>query len=300
MNKTWTVIVLVMSSVIFAGCGDKGDKKSPSQVLAKVNGKEITVLQLNYLLAQQPKTDNSTKQMLLNQLVEQELMVQKAEELKLDRNPDVLQSVEFSKRQMLAQAAVQNMIGKKIEITDADISKFYSEHSNLFTNRNIFDMAVFLLKASDLTKDAGIGLETSMTSEATKQVLQKAGIKFQQTQVKRAAEQIPPMVLDKLMTINNGDIVKAPDENGNLVMMQLISRTSQPISKEDAEQPIRQLLLNEQMKNKAQIQLNAIKNGANIEYLQQFSETKKEERTDSQVPESATNEHFKSGLKGLK
>lgn len=147
------------------------------------------MLQLNYLLAQQPKADNETKQNLLDSLIEQELMVQKAEELKLDRNPDVLQK-EFAKKQMFAQAAIQHLVGKRVEPSAADVDKYYNEHPNLFSNRQIYDVAVFLLNANDMTDETNTAIENSTNSEQTQQILEKEGIKFKQTEAKRSAEQI--------------------------------------------------------------------------------------------------------------
>lgn len=301
MKTLKKILPLVICSIVLTGCGDDGEeKKAPSQVLAKVNDKEITVLQLNYLLAQQPKSDNETKQKLLDSLIEQELMVQKAEELKLDRNPDVLQNIEFSKKQVLAQAAIQSLIGKRTEPSVDEISRYYNAHPNIFANRHSFDISVFLLQAEDMTDAANKAIETSGKSTDTQHILEKEGIKFKQTEAKRTSEQIPPVVLEKLMIINNGDIVKVPDENNNLMLMQLISRTPQPISKEDAEQAIKQLLLNEQIENRAQIQLKTVKAAAKIEYLQKFSELNTEQRSsESKQAEKATDEHLKSGLKGL-
>lgn len=299
MKTAKTLLSLVICGIVLSGCGDDGEKKAPSQVLAKVNGKEITVLQLNYLLAQQPKADNETKQKLLDSLIEQELMVQKAEELKLDRSPEVLQGVEFAKKQMLAQAAIQSLVGKRIEPSAADVDKYYNEHPNLFSNRQVYDVAIFLLKASDMTDAASRALETSASSEQTKMILEKEGIKFKQTEAKRAAEQIPPVVLEKLVMINIGDIVKVPDEKNNMMLMQLEARTPQPVIKADAEQPIKQLLLNEQMQHKAQNQLKSIKNAAKIEYLQKFAEVKSALAAENEMVEKPADAHLKSGLKGL-
>ena len=299
MKTAKTLLSLVICGIVLAGCGDDGERKAPSQVLAKVNGKEITVLQLNYLLEQQPKADNETKQNLLDSLIEQELMVQKAEELKLDRNPDVLQSVEFAKKQVFAQAAIQHLVGKRVEPSAVDVDKYYNEHPNLFSNRQIYDVAVFLLKANAMTDAANAAIENSTNSEQTQQILEKEGIKFKQTEAKRSAEQIPAVVLEKLATINIGDIVKVPDENGNIVLMQLIACTPQHVSKTDAEQPIKQLLLNGQVQNKAQDQLKLIKDAAKIEYLQRFADVKTPPAVDNKSAEKPTDEHLKSGLKGL-
>jgi peptidyl-prolyl cis-trans isomerase C len=303
MTKIKTAIAILVCSTLVVGCGgDKDEKKAPSQVLAKVNDKEITVLQLNYLLARQPKADNETKQMLLNNLVEQELLVQQAETLKLDRNPDVLQSVEFAKRQVLAQSAIEKLIGQRSESTPADVSKFYQEHKNIFADRHIFDIDVFLVKATDMTNSANLALETSGNGATTKQILEKDNIKFKQTQAKRAAEEMPEVVLVKLMEIKPGDIVKVPDNNGNLVLMQLINKTEAPISEADAEKSIRQLLANTKIQNDAKNKIDNLKTTAKIEYLQKFADLKAEAApttSSATSTEPATDEHLKSGLKGL-
>jgi len=88
-KKVMTTRTLLSAALVMAlaltGCGD--DKaSSPSQVLARVNGDEITVLQLNYLLAQNqnlPKEEQRSKQALLDELIQQQLLVQLATEKKL-------------------------------------------------------------------------------------------------------------------------------------------------------------------------------------------------------------------------
>nr|WP_321238918.1 EpsD family peptidyl-prolyl cis-trans isomerase [uncultured Tolumonas sp.] len=299
MMKVKTILTILVCSTFIVGCGgDKDEKKAPSQVLAKVNGKEITVLQLNYLLARQSKADNDTKQTLLDNLVEQELLVQQAETLKLDRNPEVLQSIEFAKRQVLAQAALEKLIGVKVEFSQAAISKYYQEHKYLFAERYIFDIDVFLVKTADMTKAANQALETSSKGETTKKILQDNNIAFRQTQVKRAAEELPEVVLNKMVEVNIGDIVKVPDDAGNMIFMQLIAKTSAPILEVDAEESIRQLLANTKMQNDAKSKIGDLKSIGNIEYLQRFSD-EKVESTSVYTAKPEKNEHLKSGLKGL-
>ena len=299
MTKVKTILAILVCSTFIVGCGgDKDEKKAPSQVLVKVNGKEITVLQLNYLLARQSKADNDTKQTLLDNLVEQELLVQQAETLKLDRNPDVLQNIEFAKRQVLAQAALEKLIGAKIEFSQDAIRKYYQEHKYLFAERYIFDMDVFLVKTADMTETANQALETSFKGETTKKILQDNNIVFRQTQVKRASEELPEVVLNRMVEINIGDIVKVPDDVGNMVFMQLITKTPAPISEADAENSIRQLLANTKMQNDAKSKIGDLKMAGNIEYLQRFA-GKKNDQTSVYTAEPEKNEHLKSGLKGL-
>jgi hypothetical protein len=93
--------------LLLAGCAQK-DEKSQTQVLARVNNAEITVLELNSVLSQRPdlKGDsNNQRQQALDYLVDQEVLVQKAADLKLDQEPAVLAAIEAGRRQVLAAAA---------------------------------------------------------------------------------------------------------------------------------------------------------------------------------------------------
>ena len=93
-----TLILVAVSTPQF-GCGkkDEGGKKR-TQIVAKVNGDEISVHQLNFQLSRvgqipQEQTKQVSKQ-VLDRLVEQQLLTQKAIEAKLDRDPQVLQVLE--------------------------------------------------------------------------------------------------------------------------------------------------------------------------------------------------------------
>ena len=80
--------------LVLGGCGE-AEKPAASQVLARVNGKELTVLQLNYLLAQQPpgrQLSEAQKQQVLDELVRQEILVQRAQ-------ADQQHEAEFRQRQ---------------------------------------------------------------------------------------------------------------------------------------------------------------------------------------------------------
>ena len=75
------VVVMGLVAGLLAGCGDKKDKAS-SQTAAKVNKEEITVHQINQLLAQQrglaPAQAASASAQVLERLIDQELALQKA------------------------------------------------------------------------------------------------------------------------------------------------------------------------------------------------------------------------------
>ena len=106
-KATTSLIALTAALVLLTGCGDKKEK-SASQTAVKVNKSEITVHQINFVLQQQrglkpEQTDAASKQ-ILERLIDQELALQKADDLKVDRDPRVVQQLEAAKRDIIARA----------------------------------------------------------------------------------------------------------------------------------------------------------------------------------------------------
>ena len=88
-----------------AGCG-KDDKKAATQVAATVNSKELSVHQINFLLARSGATATTPEQTaalrknVLERLIDQQLAVEEALDKKLDRSPDVVMALEAARREV--------------------------------------------------------------------------------------------------------------------------------------------------------------------------------------------------------
>lgn len=309
-KKVMTTRTLLSAALVMAlaltGCGD--DKaSSPSQVLARVNGKEITVLQLNYLLAQNqnlPLAQQRSKQALLDELIQQELLVQLATEKKLDRNPNVLQAMEFAKRQVLAQAAAGQEMASIKDPSETDLKAFYQANPHLFAERQVYALAAFLVKADALTPETATALNSSSNDEQTASILKEHGVNFTSTRTSTPAEALPEAVVKQLSQMKLGDIVQVK-EAGNLVMMQLKGRTPAPMSYEQSRAAILQHLKQGKLQSEGSSKLEQLKQQAKLEYLQKFDEgtaakVESQAASAAQSSQAAGDDHLKSGLKGLK
>ncbi len=285
--------------LVVAGCGDDKAPK-PSQVLARVNGQEITVLQLNYLLAQnanQPETQQRSKQQLLEELIQQELLVQKADDLKLDRNPNVLQALEFTKRQVLAQAAYGQLSGSDKPMAESEIRTYYNAHPQLFAERQVYELTVFLVPVTALNDALKQGLNGSHNEIETSQLLDQAKVAYTRTASKVPAEVLPPQVVEPLRKINPGDIVQV-QEGDNMVLMQLKARHEVPLTLENARETVVALMNNGKLQGGTT--LTALREQAKVEYVQPMGEASAPAAGGATGDAKAQgDDHLKNGLKGL-
>jgi EpsD family peptidyl-prolyl cis-trans isomerase len=299
MNKLSPIALAISAVLVLTACGGKEEKKSPSQVLAKVNDAEITVHQLNFVLAQAPSASPEQKQQILDQLIDQELFVEKATELKLDRDPKIVQAIEASKRQILAQAAAERVIGKPAEPTKAAVDEFYAKNPGLFADRKTYEFVMFAFAKDKYSDVIAKQLDTATTPMQVKSVLDAAGIQFESNESNRSAEQLPMPMLPKFAAMNQGDIL-AMNEGDKMVLLQLKASTPGPVSPTEAEPMIKRYLSTNNAQENAKAKLKALQAAAKIEYLQKFASAPAQAPVAGASNASATDDSLKAGLKGLK
>lgn len=304
-HKQWKSLFInglkmVPMALLLASCGqDKAS--SPSQVMARVNGKEITVLQLNYFLGKQadiPSAQQKSKKEILDDLIQQELLVQLAMDKKLDRNPNVLQATEFARRQILAQAAISQLATKAAEPSHEDVAHFYKEHPELFADRKIYDLAAFQAEVPTLSKDIVSELDVSHSAERTESILKSHHIVYASRHNTVPAEELSDGMFEQMKSMKQGDITIIQD-NGKVILFQLISATSSPLSLEQASPSIVNKLKTEQMIKLSDNGMDALRKNAKIEILHALPEGPNADKTATMTQVSA-DKHMLSGLDGLK
>ena len=110
MRSITKLCLPLLIAALAAGCGGKKDEatgeKAATEVAAKVNGTELTTLQVNYALQRIPNLDKEQAKaaslQVVRNLVDQEVIAQKALADKLDRDPAVVQALDAARRQILA------------------------------------------------------------------------------------------------------------------------------------------------------------------------------------------------------
>lgn len=285
----------LLIAALVAGCGDKKEEaaadKPASQVAAKVNGTELTVHQVNYALQRIPNLDKEQAKpaslQVVRNLVDQELVVQKALEDKLDRDPRVVQALDAARRQILAEAYMSRKLGTPSEPTDGEISAYFNAHPEMFAQRKIYRLQEVSIKAPK-EKQAEIRkqLEGSKTLNDFLAWLKAENLPAKAGQAVKPAEQLPVAVLPQLAKMPNGQALVANAPEGLLVLVVADSQ-AQPVTLEQAKPAIARALQAEARQKAAKAELDTLKANAKIEYVGEFADAGKETTTAAAQPAAA-------------
>jgi EpsD family peptidyl-prolyl cis-trans isomerase len=266
---------LLAAALVLAGCGEKKDA-GPAQTAAKVNKQEITTQQINFVLQQQrglrPEQTEAASRQVLEKLIEQSLMVQKADDLKLDRDPKVMQQLDAVRREVLARAYIEKLGDGAAKPTADEIKKYYNEKPALFSERRLYSLQEIVIEAKpEQTEALRAQLGAAKNVNEFVEGLKASGMRYAVNQAVRAAEQLPLANLDAFARMKDGQAIFNPGPAGVQVLVLAGSRT-QPINEEQAKPVIEQFLLTERKRKMLEDDIKAMRASAKISYVGKFAD----------------------------
>ncbi len=269
------LVALAAAVALLAGCGDKKDKAA-SQTAAKVNKAEVTVHQINFVLQQQrglrPEQADAASKQILERLIDQELALQKADDLKVDRDPRVVQQLEAAKREIIARAYLDKVGEAAAKPTPEEIKKYFDDKPALFKERRIYSIQEIGIEAKPeqvaVLRDQ---LTAAKNINEFVEYLKANDYKFSGNQAVRAAEQLPLQGLEAFAKMQDGQAILNQSPAGVQVVVLAGSR-SQPVSEEQARPAIEQYLTNERKRKLIEDNVKALRAEAKIEYVGKFGE----------------------------
>ncbi len=248
-----------------------------TQVAARVNGDEITVHQINYVLARSqnvsPEVAAQAKREILDRLIDQHLAKQKAIENRLDRSPNVMQAIEAAKSEILARAYLEQIAATIPKTALWEIQKYYKDHPELFAQRRLFDLEELAFVAkSEVAAELREQLSIARSMRNIADWLQSQGVKFAANRGVRAAEQIPLEILPKVQAMKEGEIQLFEAGGGRFRVIRVVAYKAEPVDEATAAPRIQQFLFNRRSSEVIAKEMKKIKEQAKIEYVGEFAD----------------------------
>lgn len=303
---TTSALVALMISVGLSGCGNKSNDNKASQSLASVNGKEITVHQLNEELARaniQPAQREEASKQILNALIDRQLLEQAALKAKVDRDPNVMQAVERAKSQIVAQAYLQGKVANVTKPEKTEVETFYKQNSALFAERKLVEMEQLLIDSRHINDEFKSALGGFKSLQEVAAWLDAKGIQYDRGEVARSVAELPPQISERLKDARKGQLfVIGMGPRTMLVLMDSVKDS--PVSLESATPQIEQILLNKKRKDIGEAELSRLRGEAKIEYLDKALEQKSSEvspaRNKMEPKPSDASDDIAKGVSGLR
>lgn len=298
-------LALGLLSVTLFGCGKSDNKPESGQVAAKVDGKEISLLQLNQVIKNVPNVseDNvdAIRKQILDRLIDQQLILNKAYDEKFERTPEVVSAIETAKRDAITRAYVSKLVATKVKPGNQEVKTYFETHPELFTQRRVYNLQdIAIAPGANLPEDLAAQVEKSKGMQDVAEWLKAGGVKFGASSYSKPAEQIATDALAVLKNLKGGEIVPLTMD-GNVHVVKLIGAVPAPMDFNQAKPLILSYLTNTQGQQLIKQELARMKESAKIEYVGKFADGATSQKTEKPTdkPAEKNSSHIEKGIVGL-
>ena len=308
MNHPIIPVILIL---LLAGCGSKHQSNSSSQVMAKVNGEEITVHQFNLLLSHSgknpEKVDDSVKKQIINDLIEETLLTQQAITAKLDRDPQAMIEIEEAKRRILAQVWLEKSVRAVSKPSQQEIDQYYEQNPELFSKHNVYNLKEIIINNSkEIEHRVEKQLEGNKQLDEFLTKLDADKIVYQASLETAGTEALPIALLPAINDLKDGQFTSYISGE-NIILLSVLSKSIVPIEKKIAEPVIVNFLMNERRKQMITNTLQRLKEQADIQWVGEYAKLNAEQQgrpaQENKAPEVVDDKSkeadINKGIKGL-
>lgn len=260
-----------------AACGGGNSKPAATQVAAKVGSEEISVHQINQVLARTPPPADAdaakrVSRDVLERLIDQQLAVSQAMDAELHRTPEVVAQIEAARRDILARAYAQKVAAAVAKPTPEQVRGYFNANPALFAERRIYSVQeVIVANQPGLPEQLrALAAQQRGTDEVAAQLRAK-GLNPVPGSATRAADQIPLEVLPRMHALQDGQatVFETPQ---SLTYVRLVSSRKEPITQEAALPRIEQFLANRAAGEAVAANIKQLRQSQSVSYLGEFAQ----------------------------
>lgn len=272
MRARIIVVSALSVALALAGCGKK-DGLDKGQVVATVDGTDITVHELNAELKStnipQGADRKKVERAVLQQIVNRKILAGIARDQGLEKSQAFAIQKIRAEEMVLAQLLQQQLFNKLGAPSRTDTERYVSDHPEMFANRRIFglDQIMFQPTSMELLK----GLTPLKSLDQVQQYLSDRQVKFRRGPASLDSLSLNPDLVDKLVKLPAGEVFVAPA--GKVVTANVVTQTRvEPFLGEQAVRYAMQLVQRQRIESAVKTQIEPLVKKARdkVEYQKGF------------------------------
>ncbi|PVX31447.1 EpsD family peptidyl-prolyl cis-trans isomerase [Sphingomonas pokkalii] len=259
MKKLFLVTAAAAAALAVSGCGQKGgDQLDKGQVVATVDGEEVTVFELNAELQSAPAPAGADRKVLeqlaLQRVIERKILAKIARDEKLDKTPAYLIQQRRANELILATMLRDKIASGVTQPTDADIAQYQAAHPDRFAQRKVYAVEQILFAPPSSNEK----LREFAPLKTLDQLAAKLGadaIQFRRTNTQIDSAELPPEIAAKIAGLPAAEMFILPTQQG-LTANVITSTTVQPLTGPQAREAAVNALRADRFSKAADAQLN--------------------------------------------
>lgn len=257
-------IPLTLAALLLGGC----EKKPEGQVVAIVNGDEITQGEVNEELkiTRLPKGVDEAKvrQAVVNSLVDRRILVAAAREDGIDKDPNFLIQRKQREDRLLVQLLAQRAARSMSKPAVGEVNAYMNANPGSFADRVLWRVNRLEFAAP---KDPAVlkAIEGDHSMDAIIARLRSAGIEFSQATATLDSASVPQNIYATIASLPAGEPF-LQTKNGVVTVAAVLGKEPAPISGDPARAAAADRLLGQRVNSRLNERLKALKAAAKIQY----------------------------------
>jgi EpsD family peptidyl-prolyl cis-trans isomerase len=264
--KSLMLVAVLPAALTLAGC-DQVKKliggKPKGQVVATVNGEEITTIELGRELggfsSKDPAVMKAAQHQALQQIIMRDLLTQKAKEQKLDKTPEYTLQVRRGEETLLAQLYQRKLAAAAAAPTRDDASTFVATHPTMFAQHRILIVDQVVARPGGKIKPDQF--KALKTLEEVKALFDAQAVPYRENVATVDTLSTDPRMIDQIDKLPPGEVFIVPQQ-GSLMFNRLAQVKSLPIRGDIAINYAQGVLRNQKAQDLVRTQMIALRAGA--------------------------------------
>ncbi len=268
----YQIVAAVTVCILASGC----QRKAEGQSVAVVNGKEITIPDLNFALQQMQVPDTADKTVVrsqaLQKLVDRQLLADQARKEGIEKTPEFLNR----ERQGIDDLLISMLAARRMNTSqlpsDREVQSFIAANPQMFANRQVWDLDQI---GYVTPRDPAVlkEIQDAHSMDALVAVLQASKVAFARQKNRLDTSVMPADVYAKITAVPAGDPFIVPVGDKSIASV-VLNREPHPLTDDQAKPAAVATMRKTQTAKSLQDLLKSLRSSAKIEYQQGYAPKK--------------------------